>query len=192
MSGNTPAARAIAQIDSLYDARTAPQTDIKAIARKTRVPVNVLLALDDGQGDLKAIEATAGKIAQAMEGGAPIEDAIIAATGDEARGRAILETAYDLADQMEPPAPAAADSRNDGHVGIAEGVAGIARDFGSGMLRAGGGALEAAGVVADEAVRGAFSDDPSQATFLRGAGRAAGDVARGAGEGIAAGRSEDS
>ncbi|MGP9804020.1 PLxRFG domain-containing protein [Paracoccus sp. NSM] len=191
MSGNTPADRAHARLDALYGVAPASQTDFRSIARRTKVPVNLLMALDGGAGDLRAVEQQASKIAEAVSAGKPLEAAVAEVAGDEARGMAILETAYDLADRMAPAPEAAPGRGNDGRVGLGEGIAGAARSLGGGLVRASGGALDALGVAADEAWRQSFSDDPSQASGLRRAGQAAGDAARGAGESIMDGASED-
>lgn len=192
--GATPASRAQSQLDDLYGARGAeasPLDAFQAVSRKTRVPVNVLLALDEGRGDLKAAQSNAQRLSAAVADGKPIETAITELAGDEARGNAILQTAYRIADELDPPAPPAPDRGNDGKIGAGEALGGLGRDVATGAVRATGGAVEALGIAADEALR--FGNDPATdgPTLARAAGRAAGDAVRGAGDAIADSRSED-
>lgn len=192
--GATPASRAQSQLDDLYGAGKASESPLaafQAVSRKTRVPVNVLLALDEGRGDLKAAQSNAERLSAAVAEGKPIEAAITDLAGDEARGTAILQTAYRIADELEPPAPPAPDRGNDGKIGAGEALGGLGRDVATGAVRATGGAVEALGIAADEALR--FGNDPASdgPTIARTAGRAAGDAVRGAGDAIADSRSED-
>lgn len=193
--GAKPASRAQSRLDDLYGVRPAgdqsPMAAFEAVSRKTRVPVNVLLALDEGRGDLKAAESNATRLASAVAEGKPIEAAITDLAGDEARGTAILQTAYRLADQLDPPAPLAPDRGNDGKVGAGEALGGLGRDVATGAVRATGGAIEALGIAADEALR--FGNDPATdgPTVARTGGRAAGSAVRGIGDAMAEGRSED-
>lgn len=193
MSPTTPHARAQSRLDQLYgrSAPESPMQSFEAISRQTRVPVNVLLAMDDGRADLQAAQSNAQRIATAVEGGKSVESAIAEMAGDEGRAASILNMAYDIADELEPPAPAASDRGSDGRVSFGEAAGGLARDAATGALRGTGGAIGALGVAVDEALR--YGADPAQdgPTLARDIGRFAGDAVRGMGDSVAEVRSED-
>ena len=183
------AAPAQAQPTSLKDG-------IDGIARSTGVPANVLMALDEvagGQGSLDTAQKNASALADAVAGGMKIEDAITRFAGDEARGRAILERSYDIADQVYGDgAPAKSPTGSDGNLSAGEVAGGLGKDVATGAVRATGSAVGALGVAADEIAR--FGDDPTEnsgPTALRAAGRGLGDAIKGVGDGIAASRSQD-
>ena len=110
MSGNTPADRAQARLAAIYGTDTAPQTDFRSIARRTKVPVNLLMALDGGAGNLRAVEEQASRISAAVSAGKPLEAAVVEVARSKAResslaGEGCVASAQRIA---APPGPKAA------------------------------------------------------------------------------------
>lgn len=76
---------------------------LEQLARQTKVPVNILMALEEnGIGS----ERSAADLSVALQGNAKLEDALAKVIGDPAKGAAIMSRAYDIADQLYPRAPA--------------------------------------------------------------------------------------
>lgn len=165
------------------------------IARQTSVPANVLIALDEaagGKGSIEAAQKNAAAIAREVQNGAKIEDAISKFAGDDARGRAILERSYDIADELYSTGEAKAQpTGQDGKLTAGETAGGLARDVATGAVRGVGSAAQALGVAADEVARYGDEEGTSRPTMLRGAGKGLGDAIAAVGDKIAAGRAQD-
>ncbi|MFV0382607.1 hypothetical protein, partial [Paracoccus sp. (in: a-proteobacteria)] len=166
VSGQSPLQSALSQLGAApeRDHPVSVQEAFDGIARRSNVPANVLIALDEangGGGSVEAATKNAMALAGAVQGGLRIEDAITRLAGDEARGRAILERSYDIADQLYPAGSAPVRvSDGDGRVSAGEAAGGLARDAGTGAVRSIGSALHGLGVAADEIAR--FGDEPGK------------------------------
>lgn len=190
--GASPRQAAFDRIASIYGDGPEPKAvDPKSayddIARKTRVPANVLMALDEAAGgfDPARAQSNATRIAAALAENKPMDGAIAELVGDPERASSLMDRAYDIADELYPAPAAPQDRGTDGKVGVAEALGGPSRDVLSAAVQGIGVSIEAGGVLLDEALR--FGADPSQdrPTIARGLGRSIGDAVSGAGESLA-------
>lgn len=189
--GASPRQAAFDRIASIYGdnapAKIDPKSAYDDIARKTRVPANVLMALDEAAGgefDPARAEANATRLAAAVAENKPMDSAIAELVGDPDRASSLMDRAYDIADELYPAPAAPQDRGTDGKLGVAETLGGAARSTIGAAIQGIGGSIDAGGVLVDEALR--FGADPAQdkPTIARGLGRGIGDAVRGAGEGL--------
>ena len=184
--GASPRQAAFDRIASIYGdnapAKIDPKSAYDDIARKTRVPANVLMALDEAAGgdfDPARAEANATRLAAAVAENKPMDSAIAELVGDPARASSLMDRAYDIADELYPAPAAPQDRGTDGKVSAAEAIGGTARSALGGAISGIGGAIEAGGVAVDEALR--FGADPAtdRPTIARGLGRGIGEAVKG-------------
>ena len=192
IEGASPRQAAFQQLDQVFGReeqkpRASGKDAFDEIARRSKVPANLLIAMDEAEGgrlSVETAERNAARLSQEMAAGKPLDQAVADLTGDPARAARVVDRAYQIADELYPAAPPPPDAGTDGRVSGAEGVGGLARDALSGAVSGIGGAIEAGGVMADEMLR--YGADPAQdrPTIVRGLGRAAGDAVRDGGEAI--------
>lgn len=184
--GASPRQAAFDRIASIYGdnapAKIDPKSAYDDIARKTRVPANVLMALDEAAGgefDPARAEANATRLAAAVAENKPMDSAIAELVGDPDRASSLMDRAYDIADELYPAPAAPPGKGNDGKVSAAEAIGGTARSALGGAISGIGGAIEAGGVAVDEALR--FGADPAtdRPTIARGLGRGIGEAVKG-------------
>lgn len=170
-----------------------PKAEFDSISRRTGVPANVLIALDEAEGgsaDLDRATRNAAFLGERISGGAKIEDAVAELAGDRERGATLMNRSYDIADAMYP-APASTE-RPDRGPGIGTDVADFAKSFGAGAINMTGGAVHALGAIADDGIRqfaraesdasGVQSRAADGESILRGGARDAADAVRGVGD----------
>ena len=195
-SGVSPLSQALQSLGVERPAPAAqmdPKSAFEGLARQTNVPANVLMALDEAEGggaDLDRARRNADFLGKRLAGGAKLDDVVAEMAGDAERGAALMSRSYDIADALYPEqaAPKAApgigtDLKDLGKLGVA------------GAVNMTGGALQALGAVADDAIRAGARDeieasggDPAQVqgeSIVRSGSRAAADAVRGAGDAVA-------
>ncbi|MDB6179011.1 PLxRFG domain-containing protein [Paracoccus sp. Z330] len=196
--GTSPLQSALSQLGATPE--PAKPENVKdafdGIARNSKIPANVLIALDEvagGKGSVEGAQRNAAALSKAVQSGMSIQDAITQFSGDGARASAILDRSYEIADQMYPQdtAPAQPDSASDGRLSAGEVAGGLGRDVATGAVRGVGSGIRAAGVAADEMARFGDESGKSDPTLLRKAGAYLGDAVSRFGEGIAEGRTQD-
>lgn len=174
-----------------------PRAMIDGLASKYNVPANVLIALDEASGG-KGLntEQYAKAIAAGVSAGKSVDAIIAEAAGDPARAAALMNRAYDIADEMYPAPAAPANEAGSSIAGD------LGRQLGGSIVKGGGGMVEGIGQGVDSAVNAAGSvinpvyqaltgGNIGQTSMGRDAGVAAGDAIRDVGEGIQAGVSEE-
>lgn len=171
------------------------------LSRKTKVPANVLMALDEadgGRGDIAKAEANALRFSEAMAQGGSLDAAMLAyAGGDSDRAKALMDRSYDIADAIYPQRTPPVEESGTGLLGR---TAGFVADTGKALVgrgvQAAGGIPRAAGAFLDEKLKSAIEnygsrtvgkyrgEDVEGETFVRPVGRAAGDAVQAGGEAI--------
>ncbi|WP_282028124.1 PLxRFG domain-containing protein [Paracoccus marcusii] len=151
-----------------------PKQKLEAASARHGVPVNVLLAVAeaDGDTDLANIEATAHDLGAAIAGGSDLKKALEVKTGDPDRARAIGQRANQLLDILQPQAAPAPKADN----GSVEGD--LARQFGGTAVSGIGGAVDALGIAAEQGV------GRTEKGEFRRFGERVGESIRGAGEAL--------
>lgn len=174
-----------------------PRALIDGVATKYNVPANLLIALDEASGG-KGVTAEqhAKAIAAGVSSGKSVEQVIAETAGDPARAKALMNRAYDIADELYPAS--AAPTKTPG-----SSVAGdLGRQLGGSVVKGAGSMVEGLGQGVDAAVNAAgeavnpiyramTGGDIGRTSLGRDAGVAAGDVVRGVGEDIQAGVSPE-
>ncbi|WP_339816554.1 PLxRFG domain-containing protein [uncultured Paracoccus sp.] len=151
-----------------------PKQKLEAASARHGVPVNVLLAVAeaDGDTDLANIEATAHDLGAAIAGGSDLKKALEVKTGDPDRARAIGQRANQLLDILQPQAAPAPKADNGSVVGD------LARQFGGTAVSGIGGAVDALGIAAEQGV------GRTEKGEFRRFGERVGESIRGAGEAL--------
>lgn len=151
-----------------------PKQKLEAASARHGVPVNVLLAVAeaDGDTDLANIEATARDLGAAIAGGSDLKKALEVKTGDPDRARAIGLRANQLLDILQPQAAPAPKADNGSVVGD------LARQFGGTAVSGIGGAVDALGIAAEQGV------GRTEKGEFRRFGERVGESIRGAGDAL--------
>lgn len=205
VTGTSPLSHAL---QSLGVSRPAPEqkpdpkTAFDRLSRETNVPANVLIALDEaegGAGDLDRARRNADFLGQRLAGGAKIEDAVAELAGDAERAANLMGRSYDIADALYPE-PEAPEAKPGIGSKAGTGILDFAKAAGSGAVNMTGGAVQALGAFADDAMRqgaraelAASGGDPSQVqgeSVARSWSRAGADAVRGIGGALAESISE--
>lgn len=179
-AGATPLDTALNRLGVAPEKPVSIKDSFDDIARKTQVPANVLMALDDGSGDTGRAESNAQFLARAVEGGTKIEDAVRALAGDDAAGQALLQRSYEIADQLYPSDTPAPSSDSEGSL-----LGDLGKLAVGGAVRGTGSAIRGAGVMVDDIAqryRGT-RDDPGE-SLARSGSRAAGEAVEGVGDAV--------
>lgn len=81
-----------------------PKTAFDRLSRETNVPANVLIALDEAEGDEKLARGrhNAGFLGRQLAGGAKIEAAVAELVSDNDRGPCLMSRSYEIADDLYP------------------------------------------------------------------------------------------
>ncbi|MGN7869540.1 PLxRFG domain-containing protein [Paracoccus sp. 22332] len=151
-----------------------PKAKLEAASARHGVPVNVLLAIAeaDGDTDLANVEATARDLGEVIKGGGDLKKAIEFKAGDAAKARAIGARANQLLDILQPEAAPAPQAESGSVAGD------LARQFGGTAVSGLGGAVDALGIAAEQGV-----GRTEKGEFRRFAERV-GEGIRGAGEAL--------
>lgn len=151
-----------------------PKQKLEAASARHGVPVNVLLAVAEADGDteLENIEATARDLGAAIAGGSDLKKALEVKTGDPDRARAIGQRANKLLDILQPQAAPAPKADNGSVVGD------LARQFGGTAVSGIGGAVDALGIAAEQGV------GRTEKGEFRRFGERVGESIRGAGDAL--------
>lgn len=199
LPGATPLQSALSSLGARPDDQRAGLTKsaFDSIAKETSVPANVLIAVDEaagGGGDIDRARTTATSIADAVRRGSSIEDAVTSFVGDAKRGRAVLDRAYDIADALYPQTSARTTSGKKS-AGTLSTAADVGKTLAGAAISGAGMAVDAVGVLGDEAARALVKSNEIRAgrdpdavggeTPIRRAGRWLGsDVIGGAGQAV--------
>lgn len=136
-----------------------PKAAIDGIASQYQVPSNVLLALGEAgrASSVEQLDALAKEVSAQVKAGKGIEDVLRERGGD-----ALLNRAYDIADEISPPntGPLAPDAPKGGPSGVKDAAAGA----GSALAHGIGGAIDYLGRSADRGIEAAFGDAYRAAT----------------------------
>ncbi len=120
-----------------------PKAKADSLALRHNVPANVLLALKEaGSADL---DTDAAEIGAALKFGATLDQALGAKLGDPARAGAVMNRAYDIADELYPRPV----EPKTGNV-----VTDTARQLGGSLVKGAGALVKGIGIAAEEAVTG--------------------------------------
>lgn len=157
-----------------------PKQKLEAASARHGVPVNVLLAVAEAEGDtdLANVEATARDLGAAIAGGSDLKKALEFKTGDADRARAIGQRANQLLDILQPAAATAPEAENGSVIGD------LARQFGGTAVSGIGGAVDALGIAAEQGV------GRTEKGEFRRFGERVGESIRGAGEALSGSVSE--
>lgn len=191
LPGASPLQNALSQLGVMpkEDRARLTKNAFDGIARETRIPANVLMALDEadgGRGDTARAREYAMRLGSAVSSGKKLEDALTDLAGGQEKGRSIIERSYDIADALYPaqtPAPEATAPQNTGP-GIGTDITDTAKAFAAGAVGGAASVARGAGVAVDEGLKsmiGAYgsrdvgkSPEPVEGeTIARGAGRMA-------------------
>jgi N12 class adenine-specific DNA methylase len=177
-------------------ANRTPYEQIEGVARKTRVPVNILLAIGekagvkDGNELVTVATRAAEELGPVISQGGDIKAIIREMAGDEADS--FLARARQIGQDLYPQQFQAAQAQRQAEAPAEPGMAGnLARSFGGGLASGVGAAVEGLGGLADAPLSVIRGDENYQPGMLARAGRAGGDALRGLGENMRAGMSQD-
>ncbi|TNE66850.1 MAG: PLxRFG domain-containing protein [Rhodobacteraceae bacterium] len=201
--GASPLQNALAQLGQLpaQDRMALAKQSFDGIARETKIPANVLIAMDEaagGGGDANRARQNAMKLSETLRAGGTIEDAIFSMSGGPGAGQAILDRSYAIADALYPASQPQQVPQEKQGPGLATDIADTAKAFATGAIRGVGSMARGAGVAGDEMLRNfiqsygtrdedAASSDPVVGeTFMRPAGRAAEAAINSIGENVSA------
>lgn len=155
-----------------------PKTRLEAASARHGVPVNVLIAFAEAEGDadLANIETNARDLASAIAGGADLKKALEIKTGDAAAARAIGRRANEVLDAIQPQ-EAAPEAAPRGRTLLGD----MARQFGGTAISGIGGGVDALGIAAEQAAgqteKGEFRRFTERVgEGIRGAGEALNDT----------------
>lgn len=137
-----------------------PKKRIEGLARSSKVPANVLMALEEG--GVKAEDAVA-RLSSAAASGRSMDEALAEALGNPDTAKKVMSRAYDIADQMYPRSatPAAAEvpptHTPEGRPIQADAIRDVPASLGSAISQGVGSAVrgvgEAAAISAQEAAK---------------------------------------
>lgn len=179
-----------------------PRTGLRAledIAIESGVPANLLVAIGehapDSESAVRMARELAAEYSPRIRAGEDIQAILRAEAPDHAE--AIIGRARQIGEQLYPDqmrsareaAERAAQERRANEPGI---VGDFGRSVGAGVVEGLGSAVEGAGVLLDQPLSLIRGDETYQPGMLARAGAAVGDAARGVGEGLREGMSEDS
>lgn len=158
-----------------------PKSTADALASRHQVPANVLLALKEaGSPDL---DADAADLATALKSGATLDQALGARLGDPARASAVLNRAYDIADELYPRP---AEPKGGGV------ISDTARTLGGSLVQGAGAFVKGLGIAAEEAATGGRGlPDGESPTWVRQGADALGEVVQSYGQSIKDGVSDE-
>ena len=123
-----------------------PRARLEAASARSGVPVNVLLAVAEAEGDtqLANLDNTARDMGAVLSGGGDLKKAIEFKTGDAARAKAIGQRANQLLDMLQPAASTAPEQDQGSVVGD------LGRQFGGMAVSGVGDAVEALGIATEQ------------------------------------------
>lgn len=147
-SGNPYDAQLAAMGAAKPKARQNPRQAIEGIAAQYQVPANVLLALDEVAGG--QAEAFAKSISAGVKAGKTVNAILSEAIGDPAQAAALMNRAYDIADELYPQDKAPASKEGSSSI-----AGDMARQLGGSIVKGGGAMVEGIGQGVDAAANAA-------------------------------------
>jgi N12 class adenine-specific DNA methylase len=174
-------------------ANRTPFEQVEGIARKTRVPVNVLLAIGekagvkDGQELVTVAQRAAQELGPEIAKGGDIKQIIRQVAGKDADS--FLARARQIGQELYPDQFAAAKATAQ-PADEPSALGDAARSFGAGLASGVGAAVEGVGALADAPLAAMRGDTAEPGLFAR-AGRAGGDALRDLGESMRSGMSQE-
>ncbi|WP_444668343.1 PLxRFG domain-containing protein [Cereibacter changlensis] len=133
-----------------------PKAEIDGIATRYKVPANVLMALDEAVGGdptqkAQRAETFAREISEAVAKGQPIDSYLALRGGSPEAGAAMMNRAYDIADELYPADPTEASAAPAGRPKEANALRDVPAAIGASVARAAGSLVEGVGEAASGA-----------------------------------------